>query len=177
MVGLPGDDGGAWQRTVEKVVALRPEMVRIHPTLVLRDTPLAAAWRADTYRPLSLEAAVAACKMAVRRFREAGIAVIRLGLHETREMGEPGAVLAGPRHPAFGDLVLSALWRDEAVRLLTGRQLRGKVVTFTVPPRNMSIFRGQGNANIHFLKARFGLADLHIVPGPTLALQEVRDGA
>lgn len=172
MVGLPGDDGCAFERTVERVVALRPDTVRIHPTLVFRDTPLAEAFLRGAYQPLSLEAAVAACKGAVKRFREVGIAVIRLGLHETRQMREPGSVLGGARHEAFGALVASAIYLDKIVQLLDGREVRGREVTFTVPPRDISAFRGHSNANIRFLKEHFGMTAVRVVPGPSLTCHE-----
>ncbi|MEK7827721.1 MAG: radical SAM protein, partial [Thermodesulfobacteriota bacterium] len=44
MAGLPGDNPDRFAETIRKTIALRPDMVRIHPTLVLRDTALAQAF-------------------------------------------------------------------------------------------------------------------------------------
>ncbi|HOK06045.1 MAG TPA: radical SAM protein [Syntrophales bacterium] len=169
MMGLPGDDGGAFRRTVEAAVALRPETVRIHPTLVLRDTPLAEAYREGRYRPLGLDEAVVAAKEALLRFRRAGIRVTRLGLHLTDRMREPGAVVAGPAHPAFGALVRAALWLQEAESLLAGKDVASREVVFTVPPPDVSDFRGQRNENLRALQRSFGLSAVRVVPGDGFA--------
>ncbi|HOS78139.1 MAG TPA: radical SAM protein, partial [Syntrophales bacterium] len=101
MIGLPGEDGAAFAETVRRAVALQPDMVRLHPTLVFRGTELADLYRAGAYAPLSLENTLAACRNALGAFENAGIPVIRLGVQTTPEMEAPGAVLAGPYHPAL----------------------------------------------------------------------------
>ena len=119
MAGLPGDSPDRFAETIEQVIALRPDMVRIHPTLVLRDTALAEAFREGTYLPLTLAEAVDLCKNALKALTAAGIPVIRLGLQTTRELEEPGAVVAGPFHPAFRSLVETALFLEMAAALLS----------------------------------------------------------
>jgi len=165
MAGLPGDGRERFAATVEAAVAMAPDMVRIHPTLVFRDTPLAAAHEQGDYRALTLEEAVSACKYAVSRFRGARIPVIRLGLQTTREMEQPGAVVAGPFHPAFGALVEAAMFLDRASALLEGRDWRRRWVTFQVPPWKESALRGQKNGNLRILAERFGLAGIKIERG------------
>ena len=46
------------RHSLAETLRLRPDMVRIYPTVVLRDTALAAAYEAGSYEPLSLAAAV-----------------------------------------------------------------------------------------------------------------------
>lgn len=118
MAGLPGDSPERFAETIGKVIALSPDMVRIHPTIVLRDTPLADAFWEGGYTPLSISEAVSQCKHALKKLTAAGIAVIRLGLQTTRELEEPGAVVAGPFHPAFRSLVESAIFFEMAAALV-----------------------------------------------------------
>jgi len=61
MAGLPGESRESFLESVDKVVELRPDTVRIHPTLVFRDTELADLYRRGAYRPLSLDEAVDVC--------------------------------------------------------------------------------------------------------------------
>jgi histone acetyltransferase (RNA polymerase elongator complex component) len=166
MVGLPGDTRASFEHTVEKTIALQPDSVRIHPTLVLEDTDLAKAYLNGTYTPLSFAETIEICKFAVRRFDEASIPVIRLGLHTTREMEEPGSILAGHHHPAFRSLVEESLYYDMASSLLDSQLVRNKAVTFVLSPRDVSIFRGQKNRNLHRIKKHFDLAEIKLSVEP-----------
>lgn len=169
MVGLPGDTEERFARTVAQAVALRPDMVRIHPTLVLGGTALAEEFRRGDYRPLTLPEAVEICTFAVRRFAEAGIPVIRLGLHTTPQMEAAGGIIAGPFHPAFRSLVDEALFFEKAASLLKRVSPSAGRVTLFVAPQDASSVRGRRNRAIHTLRERFGLAGLILVEEPDRA--------
>jgi len=172
MAGLPGDSPERFARTIDKAIALSPDMVRIHPTIVLRDTPLADAFRRGGYTPLTLSEAVSQCKDALKKLTAAGIAVIRMGLQTTRGLEEPGAVVAGPFHPAFGSLVASAIFLDMAAALckstLPSALARGKTLTFTVSPADVFHLNGPQKGNIATLKERFKPADIRVMADPSL---------
>jgi histone acetyltransferase (RNA polymerase elongator complex component) len=166
MAGLPGDTGEGFARTVAQAVDLRPDMVRIHPTLVLAGTGLAEEFRRGAYRPLTLAEAVETCKSALLRFTEANIPVIRLGLHPTPQMEAAGGVVAGPYHPAFRSLVEEALFFEAASSLLREIPPAARSASIAVAPQDVSSVRGRRNENIRILKERFGLAELVLVEEP-----------
>ncbi len=172
MAGLPGDSPERFAGTIDKVIALSPDMVRIHPTIVLRDTPLADAFRRGDYTPLTLSEAVSQCRDALKKLTAAGIAVIRMGLQTTRGLEEPGAVVAGPFHPAFGSLVASAIFLEMAAALcesaLSSAFTRGKSLVFTVSPADVSHLKGPQRGNIVALKERFKPADIRVTAEPSL---------
>ena len=182
MAGLPGDSPDRFAATISRVIALRPDMVRIHPTLVLRDTPLAEAFRKGDYLPLDLTEAVHLAKNAFKALAAAGIPVIRLGLQTTAELEEPGAVVAGPFHPAFRSLVETALFLEMAEALLdaAGRENGFPAISppnagagslnvrFALSPADVSNFFGSGRENIALLKRRFHLDEIRITPDPAL---------
>lgn len=172
MAGLPGDSPERFAGTIDKVIALTPDMVRIHPTIVLRDTPLADAFRRGDYTPLTLSESVSQCKDALKKLTAAGIAVIRMGLQSTQGLEEPGAVVAGPFHPAFRSLVESAIFLDMAAALcessLSSGCARGKSLTFTVSPADVSHLSGPRKENIATLEERFKPVDIHITADPSL---------
>jgi histone acetyltransferase (RNA polymerase elongator complex component) len=58
MPGLPGDSEEKFMKTVEEVIKLRPHMVRLYPTVVIRGTELAKWYKEKKYHPLRLEEAV-----------------------------------------------------------------------------------------------------------------------
>jgi histone acetyltransferase (RNA polymerase elongator complex component) len=179
MAGLPGDSAGGFAFSVLETIALRPDTVRIHPTLVFQGTELAEAFYRGDYRPLSMTEAVAAGKFALMEFGAAGIPVIRLGLQTTPEMEKAGSVVAGPFHPSFRSLVEEAVFFDMASFLLSGIDVKDREVAFIVHPLDVSRFRGQKNGNIMALKRRFAPRNISLSPAsgqPEGSLILVLDG-
>jgi histone acetyltransferase (RNA polymerase elongator complex component) len=166
MAGLPGEKREHFEYSVEQVIRLQPHMIRIHPTIVFADTPLADLYRNEGYEPLRLAEAVDLCKFALRRFGEAGIPVIRVGLQSTAEMEKAGSILAGPYHPAFRSLVDSSLFLDMAASLLSTRAVSDRIVVLSSAPCDESRLRGLKNENLLSLKMRFGLRGLAIASDP-----------
>jgi len=157
MVGLPGDSRPGFEYTISETVALNPDMVRIHPTVVFQDTGLAELFFNGAYTPLCMSDAIEMCKHALTKFEEARIPVIRLGLQTTREMEKAGSIIAGPYHPAFRSLVEESMFFDMASSMLIAGQVSNKEVLFSVSPKDVSSFRGHGNKNMHTLKERYNL--------------------
>jgi histone acetyltransferase (RNA polymerase elongator complex component) len=163
MTGLPGADPAGDLETAKKLAALRPDGVRVYPTLVLRDTPLAELWERGTYRAQTVEEAVETCAPILDLFRRESIPVMRLGLHPSRELEDK--LLAGPYHPALGELVWSRLYRNEAERVLAGERELSRNTTLLVRDRDISKLTGQGKGNLRWLKERFGLDSLTVRTG------------
>lgn len=109
--GLPGETTLTFLQTVRKVIAMAPHQVRLYPALVVRGAPLARMYSQGDFKPLSLEKAVALTARARQLFDEAGIPVIRIGLQPSEELEQQ--LMAGPYHPAMGELVASRLFFNE----------------------------------------------------------------
>ena len=110
MPGLPGDTEEKFMGTVEEVTRLRPDMVRLYPTVVIHGTELARWYKEGRYRPLGLEAAVRICRESCIRLEGKGIPVIRIGLMSSPSLLEQGQIMAGPWHESFGFLVRSDIF-------------------------------------------------------------------
>ena len=102
MTGLPGDTFETSVQTAKRLIALQPDTCRIYPTVVLTGTPLAGMLERGEYKAQTPEEAVDLCSELLSLFTEAGIPVIRLGLHSGGNV-EEGAI-AGAYHPAFRQL-------------------------------------------------------------------------
>jgi histone acetyltransferase (RNA polymerase elongator complex component) len=163
MAGLPGDTMERFNFTVGETIALGPHAVRIHPTLVLPDTPLAEAYAQGEYEPMTMTEAIETCKEALRRFAAAGIPVIRVGLQTTAEMEAAGGIIAGPFHPAFRSLVEESLFLDMAAALLSSLNVQGGDASFTLSSKDTANLRGRENKNIELLKTRFGLRQITVL--------------
>ena len=160
MTGLPGSDFETDVETARRLAALRPDGVRVYPTVIVRDTPLFALWQAGQYREHSVEDAVAVCASILPVFEAAGIPVIRLGLNPTEEL-TAGAAVGGAYHPALGELVKSRVLRNEAEALLIGAA-PGESVTLAVKPGLRSQMTGQHRANLLWLQQRFALREVRV---------------
>ena len=148
--------------TAREIIALRPDGVRIYPTVVVRDTALEAMWRSGSYQEHTVEEAVSLCAKLLPMFEAAGIPVIRLGLNPSEELSGGGAV-AGAYHPAFGELVRSRILLEKA-RELFGPSDRGKTVTLLVAPDRVSAMTGQHRCNVKALTEEFSLSGLRVRP-------------
>ena len=175
MPGLPGDAAATFLSTVEQVIGLNPDFVRIYPALVIKDTPLAVLYRTGRYAPLTLDAAVTLCREALDRFEEAGIEVIRIGLQATGGLESPGTIVAGPFHPAFRQLVEASRFLIRMERCLPPGNASGSI-TFRVNPADLSSAIGQNRQNIHAIRDLHGL-DATIVPDPDVPRGAVRTDA
>jgi radical SAM protein (TIGR01212 family) len=67
IVGLPGEGGDAARTSLERVLALGVEGIKLHPLHVVRQTRLAIDWRRGLYEPLALEDYVGICADLIER--------------------------------------------------------------------------------------------------------------
>ena len=160
MTGLPGDSAEKDIETAKKLIALRPDGVRIYPTVIVRDTALYDLWRAGEYREHTVEDAVAVCAQLMPLFEEANIPVIRLGLNPTEELSQ-GAAVAGAYHPALGELVRGRILLEKARALLAGTE-PGSRVTLGVNAAELSQMIGQRRRNVGVLCEELGLRELRV---------------
>jgi len=160
MTGLPGSSDESDIETARRLIALKPDGVRVYPTVIVRDTALYDMWRAGTYREHTVEDAVRVCAKIVPLFDAAGIPVIRLGLNPTEELSG-GAAAGGAYHPALGELVKSRILLEKVRALMQGIE-PGSHVTITVGKGKTSQMAGQHRENLRRLTEEFQLAELKI---------------
>lgn len=156
MLGLPNDTDDKFKMSVRKAIALKPECVRLYPTLVVNLTELAVRYSDNAYETLSLERAVALCAWALAEFVKADIDVIRIGLQRTDLIDFDGDVIAGPFHPAFGELVWSKYYFDVVINSIEKLYEDESMITVKVHPNSYSKLIGQKKKNLYDLKSRYG---------------------
>lgn len=169
MVGLPGDDETKSLATGRRMAGLGPDFVRIYPTAVLANSPLAALYRQGEYTPWPLERCVIIVKNLYLMFINNKIPVIRMGLQASGDLAEGSTILAGPYHPAFGHLVHSEIFLDRAAAAIKSEKSNHETITLKVHPRNISKMRGLNNQNIEILKRKFQIKHIRIIPDPALS--------
>lgn len=163
MIGLPGDTVEKAIDTARKVVLLSPEVVRIYPTLVIRDTPLDIMYRRGDYTPLTLEESVSISARLLDIYSRNNINVIRVGLQPTDVINLSGNVTAGPFHPAFRLLAETELMRERIEKELTSRGIKGPgILVIHTSSRNISNVIGYRRKNAEFIRNKFGFSDVKV---------------
>lgn len=163
MTGLPGSSDELDIETAKRVISLKPDGVRIYPTVIIRDTALFDLWQAGKYREHTVEDAVRVCAEILPLFEKAGIPVIRLGLNPTDDLSG-GDAAGGAYHPALGELVRSRIMLKKAEALLD-RLHAGGTVTFAVAPSCVSQMIGQRRCNAEYLMEKYSLSAVKVVKG------------
>ena len=174
MPGLPGDTPESILETGRRAAELQPDFVRIYPAVVLKNTVLEKWFHDGRFKPLSLADAVELSRRLYLLFTASGISVIRMGLQATDSLLEPGNIVAGPFHPAFGHLVHSAVFFDKATRELERQMALSRRLAIKVSPRDVSRMKGLRNHNIKQLIERFDLEQLQILPDSTVPENTVK---
>jgi radical SAM enzyme (TIGR01210 family) len=156
MVGLPESTRLDDLNTAKDLVKLKPKMVRIYPVLVIKNTKLEEEYNDGKYEPITVNQAVERCKELVYIFNKSKVEVIRIGLQNTDIITEPNSeksdVVAGPFHPAFGQLVEDSIWYDSIVDKIKKVNVKVKEVEITVNPQDVNSVIGHKKENIKKLK-------------------------
>ncbi len=158
MPGLPLDNESIFMKSVNDVISLKPDFVRIYPTLVIKNTKLFEMYTSGNYVPWSLDRMIELVKISLIAFQKADIPVIRVGLHADPSMLEN--FVDGPYHPSFRYLVDRLIARDKMFHLLNRLGKYPKTITFKVPSRQVSLFLGHKKDNILAIKQKFGINNI-----------------
>ena len=173
MPGLPGDSKERFRATIEKVIGLNPDMVRLYPALVIEGTGLARMYAEGSYRPLTLEEGVDLCVQGVTRLETNGIPVIRIGLMSSPSLLEDRRIVSGPWHTAFGFLVRSAI-HQKAIEADLPAPGTAKRIKIFAPEREIPLIRGYKNRGIRMIEEKTGAEVLRITVDDNLPGGRVR---
>lgn len=143
MTGLWGSNYETDIETAEKIIALKPDTVRIYPTVVLEDTLLEKKYKSGEYKVMSLDETVELVAELLLMFEENGIKVIRTGLHSGGNVEE--GFVAGAYHPAFKELCESRIYLKKITEQLVNLP-EGDIV-INVPKGALSQATGQKKSN------------------------------
>lgn len=148
MTGLPGDTAQKSIKTAQDIISLKPDCVRIYPTLVMDDTHLMQMYKMGEYKPFSLEDTVELCSKLLTMFHHADIPVIRLGLQTTDNINEKTVI--GPYHPAIGELCQGRLVRNAIEQNMS----KTDILDVYVHPSMVSATVGHKSANKQYFLHR-----------------------
>lgn len=156
MVGLPKSTEQLEIETANKFIKLKPKFVRIYPVLVIKDTPLEEEYLNKKYEPYSLEKAIEVTSKLLIIFKKNRINVIRMGLQTTDNINEGKDVVAGPFHPAFGELVQQRIILDEIEKYINMKKTVSKL-EIICNNKMVSKIIGNKKKNINEIKEKYNI--------------------
>lgn len=155
MTELPGDTDDKAINTADEIISLRPDFVRIYPTLVIRDTKLHEMYENGTYTTRSVDDAAELCKELLKKFNKANIKVIRIALQTTDEISPNGSIVSGPYDAQFREIVESKLFYENISKKLEKLEFKSPVIY--VNNKDISKAIGQKRINIIKLSEKIGV--------------------
>lgn len=147
MTGLPLDTSEKAVKTSWEFIRLGASETRIYPTLVMKSTALADMLSRGEYRPQSVEEATALGAELYGIFRKNGVKVLRIGLSDSVELKD--SCIAGPYHPAMGELVESRYVRNQLDEMVENNRLE-----IRSPKRYFSKIIGNRRCNADYFKEK-----------------------
>lgn len=117
MIGLPEDTLEYDIFSAEEAVSLKPDIARLYPTVVIKDTVLWDMMESGSYVPMEEDDAVLRTAAMYKILTDAGVNVIRVGLKSSDIISDEGNT-AGTFHPAFRQLVEGFLAKESLEKQL-----------------------------------------------------------
>ncbi len=155
MTGLPGDTYSKSLDTAKKIAELKPDCVRIYPTLIMEGTHLMDMYKEGSYVPQTLEYAVELVSKIAEVFESKNIKILRIGLQTTD--GVNASTVKGPYHPAFAELVYGKLARRELEERIISGRLKNTVLSICVPKNKISQTVGHKKENLKYFKEKYNV--------------------
>ncbi len=148
MIGLPDSTPEDEIMTARVIAALGAVEARIYPTLVFRDTELCSMTEDNGYKPLSLDEAIERSAAALEVLISNNIKILRIGLCESEGLSGGESLIAGPYHPAMGELVIGEVYYNRILRAISASDIDdGAEIELFVPLAQTSKAIGHAKRN------------------------------
>lgn len=131
--------------TAKQFIKLRPDTVRIYPTITMKNTYLAELYDKGEFIPSSIEDSIEVCSRLINMFTEVNINIIRLGLHYSESLIQNS--LGNNYHPAFKELCENRIFYNKFLEKVNG--LNSKEVIVYINEKSLSKFLGQKKSNLN----------------------------
>lgn len=163
MIGLPMATEESEIETADFIIGTGAKGARIYPTVVFKDTELCRMTYENKYKPLDEQEAIRRSANVMRRFIDAGVDVIRVGLCASENLSDESTYYAGPNHSALGELVINEIYYRLIRELIVKENIfESDFVKILVSRGSLSKAIGQKRRNLIRLKQEFKTLDIKI---------------
>lgn len=150
MVGLYKSSAADELETMDRIINIRPDTLRIYPVVILKGTKLAELYKSGEYKTMPFDTVTELCADMLARCHNNDIRVIKCGLHASD--GVEGDMIGGYYHPAFRELCESRIYRTAMSAII--RRDRLKNCVFAVNPSCISKALGHKKINVEYFKSQ-----------------------
>ena len=148
MIGLPKSTLEREIYTIEKCIELKPEIVRIYPVYVLKESKLWDMYEQKEYMPLEIENAVERASTIYSLCVKNNINVIRIGLQTTEEINAKNTQIVGPVCDNYKERVLSYISYNNIKQKLN-KVKPNKQIKLIVHPKQVNYIVGNNKSNLY----------------------------
>lgn len=152
MIGLYQSTISDEYETVEKIINIHPDTVRIYPVVILKGTELSEFYESGKYKTFTFNETVDIAADAMIKFKKENIRVIKCGLHASEFVEKD--MVGGFYHPAFRELCDNRIYLDMMKKALADKTSDRSEFIFAVNPSCISKAVGQKRSNINYFREK-----------------------
>lgn len=153
MIGLVDDTYEKSIKTAKDIISLKPDCVRVYPTLVIKDTPLFDMMQNGDYTPITIDYTVKILAEILDMFYKENISVIRVGLQTTDEVKQN--MVEGPYHPAIRELAEGEIFKNKIEKHITENNLKNTDILICANQKSISKISGQNKKNSKYFYQKY----------------------
>lgn len=136
-VGLPDSTKIDEANTAKELAKLKPNLIRIYPMVVVKNTMLEEVYNRGAFEPLILNQAIERCKEMVYEFNRKKVNQINIVKQNELNKTENTEIVAGAYHEEFAQLVADSIWYDSIVDKIKKFNVKVKKVKIEVNPKDL----------------------------------------
>ena len=167
-VGLPDSTKIDELNTAKDISKLKPNLVRIYPMVVVKNTNLEKDYNNGEFEPLTLNQAIERCKEEIYAFNRKKVKQISIVKQNELNKSEEKEIIAGPYHEEFAQLVTDSIWYDSIVDRIKKYNVKVKKVKIEVNPKELPNIIGYNRENAEKLEEFYDV-EITAVGNPNLS--------
>ena len=155
---MPGLYGASYEsdiKGIKEIIGIKPDIIRIYPTLVIKNTILEKLYKEKKYVPLSMDEAVDIAVQYIANMELNNIKIIKMGLQPSDDLREPGIIVSGPFHSAFRELVEGEIYYRVIRNFLYENGIINKIIHIKSNEKTISRIKGINKINEKKLNIQF----------------------
>ncbi len=173
MLGLPGDTKRKFMNAIKELIKTDLDFIRLHPTLILKNSDLEVMYFEKRYEPITLEESLDWMMGAFELLEESQIPLIRVGLFPSKSLTRSSNVIAGPFHPSLGELLKGRIFRKRIEEKLNGDIPENSFLEIFVNPREVSQASGYKKENVIYFIKKFRFMQVKVTQNEEIKPSQV----